>query len=87
MLLKDESKLLIFRRLLAGHLLLLFYDLGHLTQKQVHIIFGKGGNLTKGYESFFKEVKKEGGDEENHYVGNGFGDDASISWRMLAMVV
>jgi hypothetical protein len=28
-----------------------------------------------------------GGDEENHYVGNGFGDDACIYWRMLAMVV
>jgi len=30
---------------------------------------------------------KGGGDEENHYIGNGFGDDACIYWRMLAMVV
>jgi len=26
----------------------------------------------------FKEVKKGGGDKENHYVGNGFSDDACI---------
>jgi len=30
---------------------------------------------------------KGGGDEENHYVGNGFSDDDCIYWRMLAMVV
>jgi hypothetical protein len=34
--------------------------------------------------SFFWEG---GSDEENYYVGNGFGDDAFIDWRMLAMVV
>jgi hypothetical protein len=48
---------------------------------------GKEGNLTKGHESFFKELKKGGDNEENHYVGNGFSDDACIYWRMLAMVV
>jgi len=48
---------------------------------------GKRGNLTKGYESFFDEVKKGGADEENHFVGNGFSDHACIYWRMLAMVV
>ncbi len=34
-----------------------------------------------------KHLIKGGSDEENHYVGNGFGDDACIYWRMLAMVV
>jgi hypothetical protein len=35
----------------------------------------------------FKKMKKGGGNEENHYVGDGFGDDACGHWRMLAMVV
>ena len=49
--------------------------------------FWEGGyNLTKGYESLFKQVKKGGGDEENHYVGNGFSDDACIYWRVLGRV-
>jgi hypothetical protein len=30
---------------------------------------------------------KGGDDEENHYIGNGFSDDACINWRLLAMVV
>jgi hypothetical protein len=37
LLLKDESKLLIFLRLLAGHLLLHFYDPDHFTQKRAWI--------------------------------------------------
>jgi hypothetical protein len=46
---------------------------------------GKGVNLTKDDESFLKEVKKGEGDEENHYTGSGFSDDA-IYWRMLGRV-
>jgi hypothetical protein len=29
---------------------------------------------------------KGGSHEENHYFGNGFGDDACIYWRMLGKV-
>jgi hypothetical protein len=42
--------------------------------------------LLSGYTMGFKKVKKGGGNEENHYVGNGFGDDACIYWRMLGRV-
>jgi hypothetical protein len=31
--------------------------------------------------------EKGGGYEKSHYVGNGFGDDACICWRVLALVV
>jgi hypothetical protein len=56
---------------------MILYDHGHLTPKH---------HLTRGYESFFKEMKG-GGDEESNDVGNGFGDHACIYRRMLAMVV
>jgi hypothetical protein len=49
---------------LADYLLLHFYNPDHLTQQQVLIIFwGRGYNLTKGYESFL-EGKKRGEEEK-----------------------
>jgi hypothetical protein len=36
--------------------------------------------------SYKKVLIKGGGDEKNHYIGNGFSDVACIYWRMLAMV-
>ena len=72
---------------MAGYLLLLFYNPGHITQKWVPIILMGRGRLKDGLWKFSDEVEKGGGDEENHYVGNCFSDNACIYWRMLAMVV
>ncbi len=67
----------------------------HLKLEHFRVIGGAINFLKEPYERMFhtvsykqknKFLSKGGGDEENHYVGNGFSDDACIYWRMLAIL-